>query len=89
VRGAKVMDSEILIKKITSSDGTEFSVTKCESNRYHVLAKFPFLTGGDKYKNNFIQYVSTELTDEDTAVGVATFACSCYERGITWFEKWM
>jgi hypothetical protein len=72
---------EKLIKKFKTEDNVEFTVSEQEGN-FHVLAKFPFLTGNVKYKNNFIHYVATDLSDKETAIGIASFAFNCYQRGM-------
>ncbi|MCA1066158.1 hypothetical protein QTG56_25170 (plasmid) [Rossellomorea sp. AcN35-11] len=77
------MDIDTPIKNFTALDGTEFIVTKDESDLYHVYTKFTYISGGEKYKNNFIKYASSDIKDKDTAIGIALFSYNCYERGIT------
>lgn len=66
-----------------AGDGTEFWVSVDEEGLHYITAKFPYLTGSSKYRNNFVQYIQTDIEDEPTAKGIAKFALSCYERSLS------
>lgn len=73
------MMKEQTIKIYKAKDGATFNVNR-EGDRYFIYAKFPKSTKVDNYTNNFVGYIDTEITDEATAIGIASFAYDCYER---------
>lgn len=75
------------IANYKAGDGTEFWVSVDEEGLHYITAKFPYLTGSTKYRNNFVQYVQTDIEDESTAKGTARFALACYERLLSKNEK--
>lgn len=71
------------IANYKAGDGTEFWVSVDEEGLHYITAKFPYLTGSIKYRNNFVQYIQNDIEDEATAKGIAKFALACYERLLT------
>ncbi|MCU5662273.1 hypothetical protein OCB16_24170 [Bacillus cereus] len=83
------MDDLKKVIQYKASDGTEFDVDVDKDGLYHIGAKFPFLTTSKdgKYTNNFAGYVATDITDEMTAKGIASFAYCCYQRQLKHYKE--
>ncbi|EEM07710.1 hypothetical protein COL30_05300 [Bacillus pseudomycoides] len=75
-----MLDELTQVEELKASDGAVFDVSVDIEGRYFIHAKFPYLTGSKAYRNNFIPYVRNDIMDKSTAIGIASFACDCYER---------
>ncbi|MFQ3543546.1 hypothetical protein Q7A53_05625 [Halobacillus rhizosphaerae] len=71
-----------MIQENQAKDGTEFIVEEYEDGLYTVYTKFPYTSGSEKYKNNFVGYSATDLTDLAVAKGIAMFAYFNYSRAL-------
>lgn len=75
-----LLDELTQVEAFKASDGAVFDVSIDVDGRYFIQARFPYITGSKAYRNNFIPYVQNDIMDKSTAIGIASFACDCYER---------
>ena len=89
VRGMNmdILEGLEFVRAFRATDGASFEVGRDEDKRYVVHARFPYITGSQTKLNNFINYARNEIKDESTAVGMASFACDCYERSLRHYRN--
>lgn len=75
------------VREFRATDGASFEVGRDTGKRYVVHARSPYITGSQTKLNNFINYARNEIKDESTAVGMASFACDCYERSLRQYRN--